>query len=808
MNNQISKLQLRMLRMALYLVIHILLSICTETMAQNTGSRDIPLTGTVTDAQGNPLEFANVVLISTADSTILGGCMTNSDGMFNLDVIHDNAAIHISMIGYQSVMISPKDLSSGPVVLRIAADILDEASVSAVLPKTEIKGDAVVTNIAGSVLEHSGNALEVLGKVPGMILMNGNIEVIGRGAPLYYINGRKVTDMSELRNLMSEDIRSIEVVGNPGAAYGGDVHSVVRIRTVKRQGDGFSFALSSQAKQHVYKNHDIEPSWSVLDMNYRKKGFDAFGKLVYWNQRRYQFSDIKSSTFTQKGDNINENSQSGQIYDREHSGGFQYVLGTNWQINENHSVGIKLDNSVGTIGDGQMKMDHDVFTNGTRIDHLAGTNTSLTSKNTSLSGNMYYDGIFDKVHVNFNGDFTRGVNNNSRDAHEESWKSPVDIKTSIEGQTTMGAGKLVVSFPIWKGIFQTGVEEVYVKAQQEYLINKMDIPSSNGSIRENTIAGFAEYGLQLPFGQISAGLRYEHVSFSYNDLIEPENNLSRVHDNLFPSLSFSTKAGSVNMNLSYTGKTLRPQFEQLTNEIYYENRFTYNMGDPLLESETHRNLALNVNHKWLTFSGTYMRMDNSIFQKAFPYNDEGIIIIKYSNADGPRRKLNLFLNASPVVGVWNPSYTIGMQKQFFSLDVTDPRVDGGHRTVAVNDPMFIIQANNAFRFKHGWLMNLDYQYLSPFGQMNIYIQNPIHTLNCAVSKSFLKDEALNVKLSWNDILDMNVMNVIGDYGNVAVNQRNDAYSPCIQLMLSYRFNTARSKYKGTGAGQDVKERMK
>lgn len=201
-------------------------------------------------------------------------------------------------------------------------------------------------------------------------------------------------------------------------------------------------------------------------------------------------------------------------------------------------------------------------------------------------------------------------------------------------------------------------------------------------------------------------------------------------------------------------------------------------------------------------------MDNSIFQKAFPYNDEGIVIIKYSNADRPRRKLNLYLNASPVIGVWNPSYTIGMQKQFFSLDVTDPRVDGEHRTVAVNDPMFIIQANNAFRFKHSWLMNLDYQYLSPFGQMNIYIQNPIHALNLSVSKSFLKDESLNVKLSWNDILDKNAMNVIADFGNVAVNQRNDAYSPCIQLMISYRFNTARSKYKGTGAGQDVKERMK
>ena len=36
---------------------------------------------------------------------------------------------------------------------------------------------------------------------------------------------------------------------------------------------------------------------------------------------------------------------------------------------------------------------------------------------------------------------------------------------------------------------------------------------------------------------------------------------------------------------------------------------------------------------------------------------------------------------------------------------------------------------------------------------------------------------------------------------------NYNYYPCVQLRVSYRFNTANSKYKGTGAGQDAKNRM-
>ena len=50
-----------------------------------------------------------------------------------------------------------------------------------------------------------------------MIANGDGLEVLGRGAPVYYINGRKITDNSELRNLMSEDIKSVDVVSNPGA---------------------------------------------------------------------------------------------------------------------------------------------------------------------------------------------------------------------------------------------------------------------------------------------------------------------------------------------------------------------------------------------------------------------------------------------------------------------------------------------------------------------------------------------------------------------------------------------------------------
>ena len=120
---------------------------------------------------------------------------------------------------------------------------LEEIVVKGTLPNTRMKGDALVTKISGSTLEKAGTAADVLRKVPGMIKKGDGLEVIGRGTPIYYINGRRVQDTDELKRLMSDDIADVEVITNPGAKYDATVSAVVRIKTKKRQGDGFGFNL-------------------------------------------------------------------------------------------------------------------------------------------------------------------------------------------------------------------------------------------------------------------------------------------------------------------------------------------------------------------------------------------------------------------------------------------------------------------------------------------------------------------------------------------------------------------------------------
>lgn len=768
------------------------------------------LKGTVNDEKGEPVEFATVAFRSLPDSAVIAGSITDVNGQFSIERSGaKNGFVQISSVGYETRDISLADFAKEQsVTLRPDNKVLDEVVVSKVRPKTTISGDAVVTSISGSVLEHAGNSLDVLGKVPGMISRNGTLEVVGRGEPLYYINGRRVTDNSELRNLMSEDIKSIEVVSNPGAEYGGEVRCVVRIRTVKRQGEGFSFALTSQAAKHIYKCHDAEPSWSVLDLNYRKNGLDILGKIVYFNQRFYQVSNIYGETIVKAADgHIKENVQDGYLDCRNHYAGGNVEAGVNYQINELHSLGAKVSYGFNGYANTKMILEDDFITDGVVDDHVFSLNDSRTPKARTVNANIYYDGKINNLGINFNADYSDNQNERETDVDETSWSGPASLKTVSESDAKMAAAKLVLSYPIWKGVLKFGAEEVYVSGDQTYSITHDEIPSSDADMSENTISGFAEYSLGAPFGQFSAGLRYEHVDFDYDNQITPEKSVGRKQDNWFPSFNFSTKIKVVNLNLGYSTRVRRPRYDQMTTEVLYDNRFTYQTGDPTLLNEVQKTLSLNANWQWLTFTAVYEVVDHSIQQKAYPYNDDGIIMVQYANVDDAVRKFSLYLNASPAFGVFYPRYTIGLQRQDLTTEVLDPRVDGGKRSLTLNTPMFFVQANNAFRFKRSWLVDLDYQFTSDNDQLMSSITKPVHCLNLAVSKSFLKHEALNVRLAWNDILDKMRYYFSTDFGNCIIVQDNNSYMPALQLRASYRFNTANSKYKGTGAGQDAKQRM-
>ena len=170
--------------------------------------------GKVVDETGAAMPYVNVVLLSMPDSLVLDGAITDEDGRFMVKSAQDREVHMAAMIGYNSVFVQRvKELL---IKMEPEAAMLGEASVKALMPKTKLTGEGMNTTVKGTVLENIGSAKDALSRIPGVYNGRNGLEVIGRGTPLIYINGRKLQDVNELERLRSNEIQSVEVIENPG----------------------------------------------------------------------------------------------------------------------------------------------------------------------------------------------------------------------------------------------------------------------------------------------------------------------------------------------------------------------------------------------------------------------------------------------------------------------------------------------------------------------------------------------------------------------------------------------------------------
>ena len=223
-----------------------------------------------------PISFANVVELLQADSSFVKGTVSKEDGTFMLEDIKTGNVIRVSLIGYETQYINYTGQTTVTLKLQESTNMLGEVVVKSSLPKTMLRGEGLITNIEGSVLEKTSNMEQLLSRIPNVSAKDGQIEVFGRGTPVIFINGRKMQDQMDLQRLQPSDIKKIEVINNPGARYDASVKSVIRITTKKTQGDSFSFDNKTTFSVNEEKRLS---SYESFQGNYRKGGLDVNGFL-------------------------------------------------------------------------------------------------------------------------------------------------------------------------------------------------------------------------------------------------------------------------------------------------------------------------------------------------------------------------------------------------------------------------------------------------------------------------------------------------------------------------------------------------
>ena len=696
------------------------------------------------------------------------------------------------------------------------AQALDNVEVVTRVEKTKMNGDVLVTRLVGTPLANAGSAADALARVPGLMRRNGSIEVIGKGSPIYYINGRKVNDISELQRLSSQEIKEVEVINTPGAQYDAQVNAVVRIKTVKRRGKGLGGSLDANDYYGLrFGDNRLNGS---LNLNYRQKSVELFGGLTLNDHRLEHYkTDFNQSTFSKA--NIE---QIGKTDLGQHYKGLQYSLGADWQIADNHSAGFRVERNDNLHGRTSYQMDADIYSRTrTLIEQLSSHTLTMEDGVDSWSTNAYYQGQIGKMEMNLNIDYYHTDDENHAITTEKAMTGNRTVDSKGTSSNDLYAGKVVFSYPLGKGKLQAGAEVDIVKRDNEYNIDQKQIADDRSKVNENTYAVFVEYGTMTPYGMLNLGLRYEHVDFEFKNLFDASQNINRGQDHLYPTVSFGTQIKEVQASLSYSVKTRRPNYRLLRSNIEYNNRYTLSTGNPKLKNEINNQAAINMRWRFLSMSVNYQNQQNGIYDWTHPYGEDGTVMFDWVNFDKPIHSLGTFVNVTNTWGHWTPSYTVGLQKQWLSFDLDDPRETSGKRTVKYNKPMYIVNAYNAWRLPSrrddgfgAWQFELNSEFLSDFHWGNAEVANCYWNLSCAIQKSWLENDALSVRLAVNDIFGKAHHNVRIDLGNYVMSQTHingverSIYDPqTVSLTVRYKFNATKNKYRGTGAGNEIKARM-
>lgn len=753
------------------------------------------LSGTIIDENRQPVPYANIYLLHPSDSTVIGGGVSNEAGVFVIPCDVIPVLARISFVGYQTTYRLCSKEQVGAIQIRPEAQTIKGIVVTGERPKVQLQGNSLVLNVEGTVMERLGTAEDVLSRVPTISKKGETFEILGKGVPQIYLNNRKLTDLQELKNIQSDNIKSVEVIQNPGVRYDASINAVIIIHTKRTVGEGLGVELTSWSRKgRGYANNER------INLTYRTGGLELFANLFGAYNKRCSNGEFEQTVFADTLWVIT-NRQT----DVERNPYFEGRAGFNYQLNDNNSFGGFYQNTYDYVKTWD-EYDDDIHYDGNTYDHLQNSGVRRAEGVPNHQVNLYYTGKVDKLGIDFNADYTFRKQRNQKQQQELSDKDlDRDVNTENLTHSNLLAEKLILSYPLLKGQIAVGEEYTNTRWKSNFENPEGYIANSNNEQHESNIAPFIELRQQIGRFQLSAGLRYEHVASEYFVGGIRRDDQSRTYDDFFPSVSLSTSVKNLQLSFSYAKRTTRPSYWQLSSDVIYENRLNLQTGNPYLKPVKYHNVSTMAMWKWLFLNVNFSHcVDPILYTAGSLENDSKVNLVTHKNYDhadwlivtlGAQKNIKLAHEVT-----WTPQYNISLMKPWFKAEFRGEQK-------SFNQPMMTLQLGNILALPHDWLLQGDFNmHTHGCTGANAISEctNPIFTLS--VSKDFCK-RRLNIKLSGNDIFNGGISRFTIYSNRFMFTKMEDNDSRCVTLSLRYRFNVTPSKYRGTGAGNAERSRL-
>lgn len=660
---------------------------------------------------------------------------------------------------------------------------LHEIVVSAKQPATKLVGSTLISTIPGTNLAELGNALDVLAQLPLIKVQDNVVSVVGKSDIEIYIDGRPLRDDMELQQILSSNLKKVELIMAPGAAYASTTSAVLKITTRRNFAQGLS--LTDQFLLERRRR------WSVVDylsMSYRAAGCEFFvngtinrnnnlikgtttNTLIYDGKETIVGGSQRNSYPTTAGSikagfNYTGGAQSfGAYYRYNPERGSFNNSGTEW-LDSNPALTREIDRSIHAHS------------------HLA---------------SLYYENTFaERYKLHFDGDYRTSVADNSVATTYPQASNP-DVNSTDKRKSTLWAAKLYLDMPLFDGDLTVGTQDSYTHTSLDYrMLNELIsqyIPSSLTDARQTSAALFASWSRMFGNLSLSAGARYEYVDYDFERDGKRDPDISRRDHLLTPDISLAYSFNDdTQISMSYRMATVRPPYAQLTGSLSYTGLHEIEGGNPALRDEKMHDIQILGMWKGFMLQTDFTRsFDTYAFVRQLYPADKLQLIMHPVNID--LSALNLYLVWSKAIRRWTPNATVGIYRQWLRL---------GDRSY--DRPIFSYYLDNTLSLPHGWLVTANISGSSQGDMHTNRFAASWFTMDASVGRTFL-DKSLTVKLSATDIFNTANNNWTMETFGVLVDKRQSYDHRGIALSIIYNFHPRKSTYKGSSAAESESHRL-
>ncbi len=661
---------------------------------------------------------------------------------------------------------------------------LQEVVITAKQPATKLVGSTLISTIPGTNLANLGNALDVLAQLPMIKVQDNTVSVIGKSNIEIYIDGRPMRDEQELQQLLSSQLKKVELLMAPGSAYASNCGAVLKITTRRSFAQGLS--LTDQFRIQRRRK------WSAMNdlgLSYRIGNWEVFGKGT--GNRN---NSLTKSTTTNKLWYGDKETVVGSSQHNSHptttgivEAGFNYAKGA-----QSFGSYYRYNPERGDFNNSGTEWLDDYPAISRDIDKRMRSHTHLAA--------LYYENTFaDKYLLHFDGDFRQSHSSNkTATTYPESTTNP-DINSTDKRHSALWAGKLYLNFPLWNGDFIVGTQDSYTCTSLDYQMQNAQvseyIPSSLTDAKQTSAALFATWSRTLGKFSLSVGARYEYVDYDFKIDGKRDEDVSR-RDHLFtPNLSLDYSFNEeAQITLTYKRVTIKPPYSQLTGSLSYVGLHEIEGGNPGLHDENMHDVQLFGMWKGFMLQADFTRSIDTYAYVKQQYPAHNLQLVMHPvNIDVSA--LNLYLIWSQPLRRWTPNVMAGMYRQWLKLD-----------NIRYNKPIFSYDFDNTFSLPHGWTITANVSGRTQGDMHTNRFGTTWFTMDASVGKSFF-NKSLTVKLSATDIFNTANNNwTMNTYG-VFVDKHQSYDHRGASLSVIYNFHPHKSKYKGTSAAEAEMKRL-